>query len=168
MNPERRDVLLFMLQHQQNQLIQAQHILSERRRRRRGRRRVVRSIWVRDWIARRPHLGLYDRPMVELRSEDPRAAITLRHIASGFKYRDMEYGWRVPHNSISLVVLEVCEAIVHEYAQEMLSPRHTEAQWRQLADDWYHKWNFPHVIGAIDGKHVACKAPANTGSDYYN
>ena len=27
MNPERRDVLFFMLQHQQNQLIRAQHIL---------------------------------------------------------------------------------------------------------------------------------------------
>ena len=58
--------------HQQNQLIQAQHIL-ERRRRKRRRRRVLRNIWVRDWIARRPQLGLYDRLMVELRNEDPRA-----------------------------------------------------------------------------------------------
>jgi len=33
---------------------------------------VVRNIWVRDWIARRPQLGLYDRLMVELRNEDPR------------------------------------------------------------------------------------------------
>ena len=70
MNPERRDVLFFMLQHQHNQLIQAQHILERRRRRR---RRVVQNIWVRDWIARRPQLGLYDRLMVERRNEDPRA-----------------------------------------------------------------------------------------------
>ena len=69
MNPECRDVLFFMLQHQQNQLIQAQHILERRRRK----RRVVRNIWVRDWIAKRPQLGLYDRLMVELRNEDPRA-----------------------------------------------------------------------------------------------
>ncbi len=34
---------------------------------------MVRNIWVRDWIARRPQLGLYDRLMVELRNEDPRA-----------------------------------------------------------------------------------------------
>ena len=58
-----------MLQHQQNQLIQAQHILERRRRR----RRVVRNIWVRDYIARIPQLGLYDRLMVELRNEAPRA-----------------------------------------------------------------------------------------------
>ncbi|KAH3708845.1 hypothetical protein DPMN_068304 [Dreissena polymorpha] len=25
---------------------------------------------------------------------------------------------------------------------------------------------FAHVIGAIDGKQIACKAPANTGYDY--
>ena len=73
MNPQHRDVLIFMLQHQQNQLIQAQHILAVRRRRRRRRWRVVRNIWVRDWIARRPQLGLYDSLMVELRNEDPTA-----------------------------------------------------------------------------------------------
>jgi hypothetical protein len=28
---------------------------------------------MRDWIGRRPVLGLYDRLMVELRNEDPRA-----------------------------------------------------------------------------------------------
>lgn len=70
MDPQRRDVLTFMLQHQQNQLIQAQHIIAERRRRRRV---VVRNIWVRDRIVRRPQLGHYDHLMVELRNKDPRA-----------------------------------------------------------------------------------------------
>ena len=30
-------------------------------------------------------------------------AITLRHIASGTKYAAMKFGWRVPHNTQSLV-----------------------------------------------------------------
>ena len=34
---------------------------------------MARNIWVRDWFARGPQLGLYDRLMVELRNEDPRA-----------------------------------------------------------------------------------------------
>ena len=41
-------------------------------------------------------------------------AVTLRHLASEVKYRDMKYACRVPHNTISKGVREVCEAIVEE------------------------------------------------------
>ena len=107
-----------------------------------------------------------------------KVALTLRHLASGAKskdmqysgakYKDMQYAWRVPHNTISLVVREVCEAIVDEYLDKQMFPPTTEQGWRQLADEWYQRWNFPHTIGAIDGKHVACKAPPDSGSEYYN
>jgi DDE superfamily endonuclease len=197
---------LIMLLHQhQNQLLQVQQVLNARRRVRRRRRRAM---WVRQWIIRRPQLGLYDRLMVELRNEDPRAfknfmrmppvmydelverltpaltkettrlrapldpglkvAITLRHLASGSKYMEMQYGWRVPNNTISLIVREVCDAIVHVYREEMLTPPETPQQWQQITDDWLNRWNFPHVVGAIDGKHIACKAPPNSGSEFYN
>ena len=97
-----------------------------------------------------------------------KVALTLRHLASGANYHDMQYAWRVPHNTISLVVREVCAVIVEEYIDEQMSPPTTQAGWLQLANDWHQRWNFPHVIGAIDGKHVACKAPPNSGSEYYN
>ena len=42
-------------------------------------------------------------------SLDPglKLAITLRHLASGSKYSNMQYGWRIPHNTISVIVREV-------------------------------------------------------------
>jgi len=80
----------------------------------------------------------------------------------------MQYAWRVPHNTISKVVREVCEAIIEECLEEQMSTPTTEQGWREIADDWYQRWNFPHTIGAIDGKHVACKAPPDSGSEYYN
>lgn len=97
-----------------------------------------------------------------------KVALTLRHLASGAKYRDMQYGWRVPHNTISLVVREVCAAIVDVYREELLKQPQSEEDWQEITDNWFRRWNFPHVIGAIDGKHVACRAPANSGSEYYN
>jgi hypothetical protein len=95
-------------------------------------------------------------------------SLTLRHLASGNKYSSMKFAWRVPHNTISLVVREVCSAIIDEYMDEVLVCPTTPASWRIIADKFYRKWNFPHTCGALDGKHVACRCPRKSGSLYFN
>ncbi|XP_035673121.1 protein ALP1-like [Branchiostoma floridae] len=96
-------------------------------------------------------------------------ALTIQHLVSGNTYASMKFSWRVPKCTISLVVREVCEAIIATYLDElMVCPTYTPNQWRQIADRFYQKWNFPHTCGAIDGKHVACQGPWNSGSMYYN
>ena len=42
------------------------------------------------------------------------------------------------------------------------------AEWTHIANNFLDKWNFPHCIGALDGKHVHIKHPHNTGSAFYN
>ncbi|MCP4740407.1 MAG: hypothetical protein GY873_40110, partial [Bosea sp.] len=73
MNPQRRDLAIFMVQQQQNQLINLNAILRQRRLRRRRQRRLrkQRALWCRPWIGRRMELGLYDRLLVELQNESP-------------------------------------------------------------------------------------------------
>ncbi|KAK7099776.1 hypothetical protein V1264_022832 [Littorina saxatilis] len=95
-------------------------------------------------------------------------ALTLRHLASGNKYASMKFGWRVPHNNQSLVVREVCQAIIDEYVDEVLVCPSTPESWRAVADKFFQRWTFPNTCGALDGKHVACRCPPKSGSLYFN
>ncbi|XP_028395726.1 protein ANTAGONIST OF LIKE HETEROCHROMATIN PROTEIN 1-like [Dendronephthya gigantea] len=95
-------------------------------------------------------------------------SLTLRHLASGSTYSAMKYGWRVPHNTQSLIVKEVCQAIIDEYMSEVMTCPTTPEGWRAISDKFLKRWNFPHTCGAIDGKHIACKCPPKSGSQYFN
>lgn len=49
----------------------------------------------------------------------------------------------------------------------MPMPREAD-QWLDVADNFFHRWNFPNCIGSIDGKHVVTTCPPNSGSLHYN
>lgn len=43
----------------------------------------------------------------------------------------------------------------------------SEAEWMEV-EKTFRKWNFPHCVGAMDGKHIAIEAPMNCGTEYFN
>ena len=47
-------------------------------------------------------------------------------------------------------------------------PSTKQNSWREIAAVFESRWDFPHCIGTIDGKHVVIQAPPRSGSDYYN
>lgn len=65
-NLARREYQLAVLRHQQSLIELALYLLHAKQNKKRRQRRH----WVRPWITRRPHFGLFDQLMVELRNED--------------------------------------------------------------------------------------------------
>lgn len=44
----------------------------------------------------------------------------------------------------------------------------TKEEWLHHVNEYNKKWNFPHCIGSMDGKHIALQAPIHSGSEYFN
>ena len=97
-----------------------------------------------------------------------RLALTLRFLATGDSYQSIAYDFLVPHNTISGIVTEVCDAIVEEYMEEVLDTPMQPHQWAEIADEFSRRWNLPHCVGAVDGKHVAIRKPKKGGSVFWN
>ena len=95
-------------------------------------------------------------------------AMTMRHLGSGDRYASMKFDFRVPHNTMSVSVREVCQALVEEYKDECSQCPTTEAEWRVISEAFGRRYNVPHACSAFDGKHVACRRHRNSGSLYYN
>ena len=95
-------------------------------------------------------------------------AITLRYLASGNSYKSLQFGFRVACNTISILIIEVCQAIVDELSAEVMVCPTTSEACKEVARGFSNRWNFPHCIGAVDGKHIAIRCPKNSGSFYFN
>ena len=77
-------------------------------------------------------------------------AITLRYLGAGDNYHSLMYGFRVAHNTISLIIRDVCEAIIAEFAEEVISCPTTPEEWRRIADQFAARWQLPHAHAALD------------------
>lgn len=82
-----------------------------------------------------------------------RLHICLRYLASGDSMESIAYQFRVGHNTVSKIVRETCRAIWISL-KGIAFPRLTKEGWLSHARSFEEKWNFPHCIGAIDGKLV--------------
>lgn len=94
--------------------------------------------------------------------------VTLRFLASGESYTQLRYAFRISVSAIAEFVPKVCEALYEVLKDEYMRVPSTRSQWLQLASDFETKWQFPHAVGAIDGKHIQVKAPPNSGSEFFN
>lgn len=65
------------------------------------------------------------------------------------------------------LIPEVCQAIYDALNARYLSFPQRD-NWLTIADGFLNKYSFPNCLGCVDGKHFRIKAPANSGSWFFN
>ena len=95
-------------------------------------------------------------------------SLTLRFLASGDSHQSLCFLYRIGKSSASNIISETCEAIFTTLKDQYISAPKDQLEWRNIATEFGKLWNFPHVIGALDGKHIRIECPKLTGSLYHN
>ena len=93
---------------------------------------------------------------------------TLRYLGSGETQQSLLYNYRIGRSAVSTAIAETCKAIYTALKDRYLKSPSTEDDWRLIAARFEEVWNFPHVLGAMDGKHIRIERPKLAGALYHN
>lgn len=74
-------------------------------------------------------------------------------MATGDSIKTMSLAYRLGMTTVGNIISETCSALWDCLVGEVFM-RPTKANWKRVAGDFYHLWNFPNCLGAVDGKHV--------------
>ena len=68
--------------------------------------------------------------------------------------QSQSFDFRIGKSTVQNIIREtyygICQALLEKY---LTTPESTE-DWLHIAEGFQDEWNFPHCIGAIDGKHI--------------
>ena len=97
-----------------------------------------------------------------------RLTLTLRYLATGDSQQSQSFNFRVGRSTVSGIIRETCDAIWTQLHDTYLPTPKTPQEWKRVSEQFSNLWNFPHCIGAGDGKHVVIDCSTNSGSNFFN
>ncbi|XP_077563232.1 uncharacterized protein LOC144178956 [Haemaphysalis longicornis] len=121
-----------------------------------------RRFWVRSYLRCREAAGHASRLLPDLRAHD--LEYFREFLAAGSTLRSISLDFRVGRSTACDVVADVCAALWDILKPLYLVSPQTADEWIKIAADFEQRWNFPHCMGAIDGKHMNVECPPNSGS----
>ena len=96
-------------------------------------------------------------------------AVTFWYIFPCVSQVDLSGSFQISPTSIGRIITETGTAIWNTLVEQNVDKApSSEEEWKNIALRFEKKWNFPHSIGAIDGKHINMQAPARSGSFLFN
>lgn len=109
-----------------------------------------------------------DTVMREAISSRDRLSVTLRFLATGNTFQDLSYSTRIAPNTLSEIIPETLKAIITVLDKEVIVCPSTTEEWQIVAEKFNTLWQFPHCLGALDGKHIDFRPPRKEESIYRN
>ncbi|XP_052562833.1 uncharacterized protein LOC128092631 [Culex pipiens pallens] len=79
----------------------------------------------------------------------------------------MHFTFRIGVSTAAYIIRETCKALWITLKPTHMPPPSMES-FLNIAQDYWHLWDFPNCIGAIDGKHIRIQCPPKSGSMYFN
>lgn len=119
------------------------------------------------WIG--PFIKKKTTSMREPIDPSERLAVTLRYLITGDAQVTIAASYRIGPSTVGRIIQETCQVIWDVLKEkDFLSVPQDEEQWKTISRDFNNHWNFPHALGAIDGKHIVVQAPPRAGSEFFN
>ena len=89
-------------------------------------------------------------------------------LPSGEKQQSLSFSFRIGKQSVSRIRAKACEAIYLLLKDIYLKSTKTPEQWENISSKFEELLNFPHMLGAIDDKHIRIKIPIHFETLYHN
>ena len=119
------------------------------------------------WMA--PYLTKKSTLMRDPITPSERLALTLRYLTTGDAQVTIGASYRISPSTVGRIIHETSQVIWDVLkTQDFLKFPQNEEQWKKISEDFNSYWNYPHALGAIDGKHIVIQAPPRAGSDFFN
>ncbi|XP_050301061.1 uncharacterized protein LOC126739422 [Anthonomus grandis grandis] len=115
----------------------------------------------------RPHLQKSNSHFRDCITVEERLTVTIRYLATGMHFAALQYSYLMGRSTIAMIINESCRAI-WTILQPLEMPEPTVEKWKEIAEEFDQKSNFPHCFGAVDGKHIRIMSPEHSGSAFFN
>ncbi|KHJ79280.1 hypothetical protein OESDEN_21077 [Oesophagostomum dentatum] len=96
-----------------------------------------------------------------------RLCIFLRYVGHGSHYGSLAEDLSCGATTVSKVVMEVSNSINRVLRADAI-PAITRQSLIDTSVKAQHRYDYPRAVGFMDGKHIALKKPAHSGSTYWN